>query len=51
MLSTISPLIPTLWAWLPEATVGLQFGTALIGFCVAADLAVQRVRHRMRHRR
>lgn len=51
MLSTISTLAPTIWTWLPQATVGLQFGTALIGFCLTADLAVQRLRRRMRHHR
>ena len=51
MLSTISTLAPTVWAWLPEATFGLQFATALLGFCLVADSAVQRLRRRMRHRR
>lgn len=49
MLSTLSTLAPTLWYWVPEATVGLQFGAALLGFCLAADSAVQRLRQRMRH--
>jgi hypothetical protein len=51
MLFTISTLAPTIWAWIPAATIGLQFATVLLGFCLAADSAVQRLRRRMHHRR
>lgn len=51
MLSAISTIAHTVWIWLPEATVGLQFATALIGFCLAIDLAIQRLHRRRGHRR
>ncbi|MGH3903852.1 MAG: hypothetical protein ACRDTE_06650 [Pseudonocardiaceae bacterium] len=50
MLSTISTLAHTIWAWLPETTVGLQFATALIGFCLTAEILVWRLHRRMRPR-
>lgn len=46
MWSTISTFAPTVWAWIPQATVGLKFATTVIGFCLAADLAVQRLRRK-----
>ncbi len=51
MSSTISTVAHTIWAWLPEATVGLQFATALIGFYLSATLVGRRLRHRMRRHR
>ncbi|MGH3938340.1 MAG: hypothetical protein ACRDTG_06845 [Pseudonocardiaceae bacterium] len=46
MFSTISALAHRIWTWLPEATATLQFGAALIGFCLAMDVAIQRHRNR-----
>jgi hypothetical protein len=41
MLSTIITIVHTVWGYLPQITAGLQFGAALIGFCLTADVAVQ----------
>lgn len=46
MLYTISITANTIWAWLPEVTIGLQFGTALIGFCLTTTLVLRRLRRR-----
>lgn len=51
MSSTIGTVVHTVWTWLPEATVVLQFATALIGLILAADSAVQRLHRSRRHRR
>lgn len=45
MFCTISIIAHTIWAWLPEITVGLQFATALIRFYQTATLMI---RHRDR---
>ncbi len=47
MTSTISTIAHAIGAYLPEITVSLRYATALIGFCLAADSAI----HRMRRRR
>jgi hypothetical protein len=41
MLSTITTIIHAVWGYLPQITAGLQFGAALIGFCLTTDVAVQ----------
>lgn len=46
MSYTISIAAHTIWAWLPEVTIGLRFGTALIGFCLTATLVLKRLRRR-----
>lgn len=51
MLSAISALAHRIWAWLPEATVGLQFVTSLIGFCLAVSVITQRLHRRRRNTR
>lgn len=35
MSSTITTIVHAVWSWLPQITTGLQFGSALIGFCLA----------------
>jgi len=42
MSSTINILAHTIWAWLPEATVGLRFATALTGFCRTTPRTIRR---------
>jgi hypothetical protein len=41
MLSTITTIVHAVWGYLPQITADLQFGAALIGFCLRADAAVQ----------
>ncbi|MGH3870985.1 MAG: hypothetical protein ACRDSR_05635 [Pseudonocardiaceae bacterium] len=50
MSSTISTIVHTIWAWLPDLAVGLQFTTTLIGFYLTVILMIQRLRHRSSHR-
>jgi hypothetical protein len=48
MSYTISTPAHPIWTWLSEITIGLQFGTALIGFCLTAALVLTRLRRRRR---
>ena len=41
MLSTITTILRAVWGYLPQITAALQFVTALIGFCLTADVTVQ----------
>jgi hypothetical protein len=51
MSSIINTVTNTIWAWLPELTTGLRFGTAFIGFCLTATLMSQRLRRWIRRRK
>jgi hypothetical protein len=51
MSPTISTITHAIWAWLPDLTTGLRFATALSGFYPTATLIIQRLHHRMPHRR
>jgi hypothetical protein len=46
MWSMIETSAEAIWQWLPELTIILKFGTALIGFIGAVALLVRRVRRR-----
>ena len=46
MFSATCTLARQIWAWLPEATVGLRFATTLLGFCMALRWTSRRRRHR-----
>lgn len=50
MWDIVHDLTPTLWQLLPEATIGLRFGTALIGFSLAVGTVIRRLRRRRRTR-
>jgi hypothetical protein len=41
MWDIIHDLAPTLWQLLPEATIGLRFGTSLIGFSLAVGTLIR----------
>jgi hypothetical protein len=43
----IGAIDQAIWSWLPELTVGLRFGTALIGFCLTAAMMIRRPRRRL----
>ena len=44
MLATMSTVVRQIWDFLPEATVGLNFGAALIGFLLTAGIAIHHLR-------
>jgi hypothetical protein len=46
MSYTISTAAHAIWTWLPEVTIGLRFGTALIGFCLTVALVLRHPRRR-----
>ena len=46
MWDIVRNLAPTLWQLLPEATIGLRFGAALITFGLAAAALIRRLRRR-----
>jgi hypothetical protein len=50
MWDIIHDLAPTLWQLLPEATIGLRFGAALIGFGFAVTTLIRRLRRGRRAR-
>jgi hypothetical protein len=50
MLDTIGDAVQTIWTLLPQITVGLRFGAALLAFGLTAGAALARLRRRDRAR-